>query len=267
MDLERIKRVGIAAAYKGADVLRCQFGKISQVDKKGAIDLVTEADIESEKKILSTIQRAFSDHTVLAEESGLNKAVSDYKWLIDPLDGTTNFAHQLPIFSISIAFAIKDDILIGIVLNPVNGELFSAIRGQGAQLNGSPIRVSMTTKVSESLLVTGFPYNIHEIFDPIIARYANCLQASQGIRRLGSAALDLCYVACGRFDGFWEQNLKPWDTAAGSVIASEAGAQVTDFSNQHFTVDAKEILTTNGCIHKEMLSLLQLKEGNEKRIY
>ena len=173
MDLERVKRVGIAAAYKGADVLRCQFGKISQVGKKGAIDLVTEADIESEKKILSTIQSTFSDHTVLAEESGLNKAVSDYKWLIDPLDGTTNFAHQLPIFSISIAFAIKDDILIGIVLNPVNGELFSAIRGQGAQLNGSPIRVSMTTKVSESLLVTGFPYNIHEIIDPIIARYAN----------------------------------------------------------------------------------------------
>jgi myo-inositol-1(or 4)-monophosphatase len=262
MDLERVKRVAIAAAYKGADVLRCQFGKISQVGKKGAIDLVTEADIESEKKILEIIRTAFSNHSVLAEESGLNKAVSDYKWLIDPLDGTTNFAHQLPIFSVSIAFAVKDEIFIGIVLNPVNGELFSAIRGQGAQLNGSPIRVSTTTKISESLLVTGFPYNIHEkIFDPIIARYAKCLRASQGIRRLGSAALDLCYVACGRFDGFWEQNLKPWDTAAGSLIAYEAGAQVTDFSNRQFAIDAKEILATNGCIHKEMLSLLHLKEG------
>jgi myo-inositol-1(or 4)-monophosphatase len=258
MDLERIKRVAVAAAYKGADVLRRKLGKISGIDKKGASDLVTEADIGSEKIILSTIQTAFPDHAVLAEESGENNAVSDYQWLIDPLDGTTNFAHQLPIFCVSIAFAMQDDILVGVVLNPVNGELFSATRGQGARLNDQPVRVSGATAISESLLATGFPYNFHENFDPIITRYANCLRAARGIRRLGSAALDLCYVACGRFDGYWEQNLKPWDTAAGSLIASEAGAYVTDFSNRPFTVDANEILATNDGIHKEMLSLLQM---------
>lgn len=262
MDLEQVKRVGIAAAYKGAEVLRSQFGRISRVDKKGVLDLVTEADIESEEKIVSTIRAAYPDHTILAEESGLSKTASDCKWLIDPLDGTTNFAHRVPIFAISIAFAIKDEICIGLVLNPVNAELFSATCGQGAQLNASAISVSSTARVSDSLLVTGFPYNLHEYFDSIIHRYANCLRAAQGIRRLGSAALDLCYVACGRFEGFWEQNLKPWDTAAGSLIALEAGAQVTDFSNQRFCINtSKEMLATNGHIHKEMLSLIKLKEG------
>jgi myo-inositol-1(or 4)-monophosphatase len=260
MDFERIKQIGIKAAYGGAEVLRSNFGNISRVTKKGAIDLVTEADIGSEKKILATIRDAFPDHTILAEESGLNQGSNEYKWLIDPLDGTTNFAHQLPIFCISIAFAYADEICVGIVLDPVSGELFSATRNQGALLNGKAIDVSTTAQVSESLLVTGFPYNVHEIFDQIVTRYASCLRAAQGIRRLGSAALDLCYVACGRFEGFWEQNLKPWDTAAGSLIAAEAGAPVTDFSNRRFRVDGKEILATNGRIHDEMLKLLRLKK-------
>jgi myo-inositol-1(or 4)-monophosphatase len=261
MDLEHIHRVGIAAAYKGAGVLRSHLGKISQIGKKGDIDLVTEADLESEKQIISTIQKTFANHSILAEESGLKKGGSEHRWLIDPLDGTTNYAHQLPIFAISIAFALKDEILVGIVLNPVNGELFSAIRGSGAQLNGKPIRVSSTEQVSESLLVTGFPYNIRELFDMIMARYSRCLWAARGVRRLGSAALDLCYVACGRFEGFWEQGLKPWDTAAGSLVAAEAGARVTDFSNQPFRVGSKHILATNGRIHEEMLTLLRLKDG------
>jgi len=261
MDLERVNQIATKAAYNGAEILRTYFGNISEVNKKGAIDLVTEADIKSEKEIVATIQTAFPDHSILAEESGLNLGDTKYKWLIDPLDGTTNFAHQVPIFCISIAFAIAGEICTGIVLDPVNAELFSATREKGALRNGKPINVSSTSIVSESLLVTGFPYNLREIFDPIIHRYARCLRAAQGIRRLGSAALDLCYVACGRFDGFWEQNLKPWDTAAGSIIASEAGANVTDFSNRPFNVDAKEILATNGCIHEEMLNLLRLKEN------
>jgi myo-inositol-1(or 4)-monophosphatase len=261
MDLEKVKRVGIAAAYQGAEILRSRFGKISQVDKKGAIDLVTEADIGSEEKIVSVIQTAFPDHAILAEESGLSKTTSEYKWLIDPLDGTTNFAHQVPIYTISIAFAIEDNICMGLVLNPVNTELFTAIHGQGAQLNGCPIGVSSINRTRDSLLVTGFPYDLQNHFDTIIQRYAQCLKAAQGIRRLGSAALDLCYVACGRFEGFWEQNLKPWDTAAGSLIAAEAGATVTDFSNQRFrNGTSREILATNGHIHKEMLSLLKLGE-------
>ena len=202
MDLERIKQIGIKAAYNGAEVLRSYFGNISHVEKKGAIDLVTEADVGSEKKIVATIRDAYPSHTILAEESGLNQGSNDYKWLVDPLDGTTNFAHQVPIFCISIAFANADEICVGIVLNPINGELFSATRNGGAQLNGKTINVSSTPIVSESLLVTGFPYNVREIFDQIISRYGSCLRGAQGIRRLGSAALDLCYVACGRFDGF-----------------------------------------------------------------
>ena len=261
MDLDRVKQVGISAAYKGAEVLQSYFGNITRVNKKGAIDLVTEADLRSEEKVVSTIRAAFPDHTILAEESGLKEGTLEYSWLVDPLDGTTNFAHQVPIFCISIAFAARDSVRVGIVLNPINGELFTAARDGGAQRNGKPIQVSSTSLISDSLLVTGFPYNLREIFDQIVVRYASCLRAAQGIRRLGSAALDLCYVACGRFEGFWEQNLKPWDTAAGSLIAAEAGGRVTDFSNQSFRVDAKEILATNGQIHDEMLSLLRLEEN------
>ena len=261
MDFDRVKQIGISAAYKGAGILQSYFGKITRINKKGAIDLVTEADLRSEEKVVSTIRAAFPDHTILAEESGLKEGTPEYRWLVDPLDGTTNFAHQVPIFCISIAFAARDNIRVGIVLNPINGELFTATRDGGAQRNGKPIQVSSTARISDSLLVTGFPYNLREIFDQIVTRYASCLRAAQGIRRLGSAALDLCYVACGRFEGFWEQNLKPWDTAAGSLIAAEAGGRVTDFSNQGFQVDAKEILATNGQIHDEMLSLLRLEEN------
>ena len=260
MELERIKRTGVAAAYKGAAVLRTRFGKITQVKKKGAIDLVTEADLESEAQIIAAIRAVYPDHEMLAEESGLNKGVSSYRWFIDPLDGTTNFAHQLPIFTISIAFAIQDVVSVGIVLNPVSGELFTATKDQGAELNGKPIRVSSSPRVSESLLVTGFPYNVIELYDSIITRYGRCLRAARGIRRLGSAALDLCFVACGRFDGFWEQNLKPWDSAAGAIIAKEAGARVTDFADQSYSLQQKEILATNGHIHREMLALLELEK-------
>jgi myo-inositol-1(or 4)-monophosphatase len=258
MDLELVKRTGIAAAYKGADALRARLGAISNINKKGAIDLVTEADIESEKLIIETIRTRFPGHAILAEESGLNVGESDCQWIIDPLDGTTNFAHGLELFSISIAFALNEKIVVGIVLNPETGELFTATHGKGSTLNGKHINVSNSETVSESLLVTGFPYNFHEILNPLMIRFSNCLNASLGVRRLGSAALDLCFVACGRFDGFWEQNLKPWDTAAGMLIAREAGAIITDFSNRPYTVDKKEILATNGKIHKEMLSLLEL---------
>jgi len=262
MDLEHAKRVGIAAAYAGARVVRERFGNLSRIDKKDTFNLLTEADTESEKKIITTIRKAFPDHAILAEESGASKGTAEYRWLIDPLDGTTNFAHQLPIFGISIALAKDAEIILGLVLNPMDGELFSAISGQGAELNGNPIKVSSTESVSESLLVTGFPYNFSEIEEALMMRFTICQNASQGVRRLGSAALDLCYVACGRFDGFWEQNLNPWDTAAGAVIATEASAVVTNFSNTSFTVNQKEILATNGKIHREMLELLTLEEKN-----
>jgi myo-inositol-1(or 4)-monophosphatase len=254
MDIEEAKRVGIEAIYNGARVLRNHFGRTSQIDKKGVFDLVTEADTESEKQIMETIRKAFPDHAILAEESGANKGTDEYQWLIDPLDGTTNYVHQLPFFTIAIALAVRGNIELGLILNPMDGELYAAIAGKGATLNGKSIKVSSTASVSDSLLVTGFPYDFNEIAEPAMKRFSDCQQASQGVRRLG-----MCYLACGRFDGFWEQNLKPWDKAAGAVIAAEAGAVITNFSNQPFSINQKEILITNGRIHEEMLSLLKIE--------
>ena len=256
MDLEKVKRVGIGAAYQGGKILLSHFGKISKISKKGAIDLVTEADIKSEKRINAIIQRNFPDHSILSEETGLKRGRTKYQWIIDPLDGTTNFAHNVGQFAVSIAFAADGNVLVGVVLNPITGELFTAVIGEGAELNGRPIKVSNSEVVQESLLATGFPYNFKEKIQPVMTRFENCLKASQGVRRLGSAALDLCFVACGRFDGFWEQNLNPWDTAAGFRIGSEAGAVTTDFANKPFAIEGNEILATNGKIHKEMLSIL-----------
>jgi len=256
MDIERIKHVGVAAACSGGKILREHFGKLRSVRKKGAIDLVTEADIRSEAAIIDTIAQAFPDHAILAEESGTHTG-SGGRWIIDPLDGTTNFAHNLPLFCVSIAFAVDDRILAGFVLAPLLGELFLGIKDQGAQLNGTPIFVSSTSKLADSLLVTGFPYDHQTIFEPLMRRFGSCLTATQGVRRLGSAALDLCYVASGRFDGFWEQHLKPWDTAAGFLVATEAGARTTVFSGASYSIDKDEILSTNGLIHNELLNLLE----------
>ncbi|MBC2714480.1 MAG: inositol monophosphatase [Desulfobacteraceae bacterium] len=259
MDFEQIKNTGIGAAYKSAEIINNYLGKLTSVNKKGPIDLVTEADIASEKNIIETIRSRFPDHEILAEESGLNESNdSTCQWIIDPLDGTTNFAHQIPVFAISIAFAVNSEIKVGIVLNPVSGELFTAVHGQGSTLNGGIIKVSEEKNISDSLLVTGFPYDVKQMLDPIMLRFKQCVAAARGIRRLGSAALDLCFVACGRFEGFWEENLKPWDTAAGWLIAEEAGALVTDFSGMPFTLDKKEILATNRHIHNEMKFTLEI---------
>jgi len=261
MNWETEKRVGLAAAYKAAEVLRMKLGRLKQISKKGARDLVTEADAGAESVIIDTLRAAFPHHGILAEESGADNGSAECCWIVDPLDGTTNFAHELGLFSTSIAYRERGELVLGIICSPMTDELFLAVRGGGAFLNGRPIRVSEVPTVSESLLVTGFPYNVDAIFSQMMARFAACLKVAQGIRRLGSAALDLCYVACGRFDAFWEQNLKPWDTAAGVVIAAEAGSVITDFSNSAFTPEKKEILASNGNIHPEMLSLLDLKDG------
>ena len=259
MNLDTIKQIGIKAAHEGALNIVNLVGKTS-IRKKGEIDLVTEADIGSEKSIIKVIREHFPDHAILAEETGHTAHHAEFEWIIDPLDGTTNFAHQIPHYAISIAFAVQKEIVVGIVLNPVNGDLFTAVKGNGVTLNGDPIGVSDVSSVSESLLVTGFPYNLKEIFNTVTTRFANCLRAAQGVRRFGSAALDLCDVACGRFDGFWEQNLKAWDTAAGYLIASEAGATITDFTNNPYGITDTEILATNGRIHQEMISLLKVQD-------
>ena len=265
LNLDYIKRTGIAAAYEGGKVLQSYFGQKPEIRKKGAIDLVTRADTESEKAIIKTIRSRFPDHAILAEESGLDmgehKSRARCRWIIDPLDGTTNFAHEVGFFSVSIAFERDGEVVIGVVLNPVNGELFSAMAGEGAFLNNHLITVSDTISVGESLLATGFPYDLPPLFNQLQTRFSTCLKNAQGIRRLGSAALDLCYLACGRFDGFWEQNLHPWDTAAGLRIAEEAGARITDFSNTAFSIDKNEILATNGRIHAEMITLLHTEDA------
>lgn len=256
MDLEQVKKVGILAAQKAGEVLRRFHGTELSIRKKGAIDLVTEADTASEKRIIDTILSRYPGHGILAEESGHIPGEGKYRWIIDPLDGTTNFAHGLDLYSVSIAFSVADQVVMGVVFAPASGELFAAVKGKGATLNGKAIRVSSTESLSDSLLVTGFPYNSREMMAPLLTRFSNCLAACQGIRRLGSAAIDLCYVACGRFDGFWEENLKPWDTAAGALIAGEAGARVTDFDDTAFLIDMAQIVASNGCIHSEMLALL-----------
>ena len=258
MDLESHKQVAVAAAEKSARILRKRFGNISQIRKKAAQEIVTEADTESEKEIIAVIRSQFPDHEILSEETGLKRGASDFKWIIDPLDGTVNFAHQVPIFCISIALSFQNDMVLGIILDPLKQELYSAIKGQGARLNGQPIQVSSVETIADSLLVTGFAYNVGEIFEPVITRYGNCLKVAQGLRRLGSAALDLCYVACGRFEGFWEQHLKPWDAAAGALIVAEAGGMVTTFNNHTYNIDDVELLATNGHVHREMLKLLEI---------
>lgn len=263
MDIQRIKQVGIKAAYTAGEILIKHFGKLDTINKKGAIDLVTAADLESEKAIIATIQSEFPDHGILAEESGLRNGDTQSCWIIDPLDGTTNFAHSLNIFSISIAFSHQKEIIVGIVFNPISGELFTAAKDRGAELNNTPISVSSNDQLENCLLVTGFPYNLHSIIDKLMARFQGSLTATQGIRRLGSAALDLCYIACGRFDGFWEENLKPWDTAAGLLVAKEAGGKVTNFTGHRFNLDDKQILATNGLIHNAMINMLKIEDTNE----
>jgi len=255
-NLDKVYQVAIASAYQAGKVLSQYYGQLKHVEKKGAIDLVTEADVESEKVVKSIIQSQFPKHGIVAEESGITTSQTPYEWIIDPLDGTTNYAHQIPIFAVSIAFVIDKQPVVGIVFNPVAQDLFTAIKGQGATHNGQRIRVSQTRELSESVLVTGFPYNLREIIDDLMTRFSNCLQSAQAVRRLGAAALDLCFIASGQFEGFWEQNLKPWDTAAGMLIAQEAGAHITNFSNEPYHYEMSEIVATNRHIHQDLIRCL-----------
>jgi myo-inositol-1(or 4)-monophosphatase len=257
MDLNEIKRVGTGAAYAAARILTDHFGQLTHIDKKGPNDLVTDADLAAQSRIVEMIREQYPDHCILAEEAGFQDQEStSCQWIVDPLDGTTNFAHQLPIFCVSIAFAHAGRTRVGIVLNPVSGELFTAVEGAGAHLNNRAISVSAQSELAESLLVTGFPYDFQSKIKPVMKRFEQCLAAARGIRRLGSAALDLCYVACGRFEAFWEENLNPWDTAAGALIAEEAGGRVTDFAGEPYRLDKNEILATNGRIHEAISDLL-----------
>ena len=230
-----------------------------RIDKKGAIDLVTEVDLECERLCRSILAERFPDHDILAEElssSPTEAARAPYRWVFDPLDGTTNYAHGLPIFCASLSLELDGRAIVGAIFDPSRQELFTAERGGGAFLNGQPLRPSTVAALGDALLVTGFPYDVRRKLDDLLAMFGAFLAASRAVRRLGSAALDLCYVAAGRFDGFWEQHLKPWDVSAGALIVEEAGGMVTGMDGTPFSPASAHLIASNGPLHTAMLQLI-----------
>lgn len=245
-------------AAKEAGAVQTEFlGKAHDVEFKGEINIVTEVDKRCEKLIIDQLSARFPDHDFLAEEGGGQRKDSPYKWIIDPLDGTTNYAHGYPLFCVSIALEYKGEIVVGVVYDPNRGELFVAEKSAGATLNGSPISVSTVSEMNHALLATGFSYNIRTAKQNNLDHFKDFLSCAQAVRRDGVAAIDLCYVACGRYDGFWELNLFPWDVAAGFLMITEAGGQVSAFSGKPFDVYLKEIVSSNGRVHSEMCRVLQ----------
>jgi myo-inositol-1(or 4)-monophosphatase len=244
-------------ARQAGAILRAGYEKDHQVAYKGVIDLVTEVDHQSERFLLGEVQRDFPDHHIFSEETGTIQGNDEHVWYMDPLDGTVNYAHHIPIFCVSIAYASYSDLTLGAVYDPMRDEMFLAERGRGAQLNGRPLSVTSTTELQKSLLGTGFPYNAWNTPQDNFANFVKFGKLTQGVRRLGSAALDLCYVAAGRFDGFWEMALNPWDVAAGGLICEEAGARVTnvDGGADYISPPQSVIACTPG-IHTHMLDEL-----------
>jgi myo-inositol-1(or 4)-monophosphatase len=250
-------RVAVAAAKKAGRIQREHFGRINRVEYKGEIDPVTEVDRLCEKAVVGMIREAFPAHDVLTEESPFEGKGSPWKWIIDPLDGTTNYLYGLPCFCVSVALEVKGEVVIGVVYDPILDELFRAERGKGAFLNRNRISVSKKDDLDRSFLCTGFPYDVRERPDFYLAYFREFLTRSFAIRRLGSAALDLCYLAAGRFDGFWELKLHAWDVAAAGLIIVEAGGATTDFQGGPFNIYSGEILASNGIIHQEMLQVIR----------
>jgi myo-inositol-1(or 4)-monophosphatase len=249
-DLERLAR-------EAGAILREGYNKEHQVSYKGVIDLVTEIDHASESFLIKEIQTRFPDSHILAEESGETKGVNEGIWYIDPLDGTVNYSHHIPVFCVSIAYALNASVKLGAVYDPLRDEMFSAERGKGAFLNGKPIHASNTTELQKSLLVTGFPYDTWNTEKDNFRNFEKLAKLTQGVRRLGSAALDGCYVAAGRFDGFWELTLKPWDIAAAGLIAEEAGARVTAMNGKPDYISAPQsIIAAAPGIYQQMLEEL-----------
>jgi myo-inositol-1(or 4)-monophosphatase len=253
----------IQMARDAGRILLERQGRGLQISRKGDIDLVTESDLAAEKLIVERIRSYYPRHDILAEESGASAGTagdggkSEWKWIIDPLDGTTNYAHGYPCFCVSIALERAGKLEIGVVYNPSLDEMFAAERGQGATLNDRTIRVSEIEDLNSAMLCTGFPYNVRE--RPDFARqFANFMMRAQAVRRDGSAALDLAYVACGRFDGFWEDGLNPWDTAAGVLLIEEAGGLVTDYKSGLLSIYTPKVLASNGLVHEAMMRVLEI---------
>lgn len=258
MEKKDFANFAIHLASLSGEVLKKYWGKLIHVEEKShSSDLVTNADKESEEVMLSELKKELPSHAILAEESGaIGKQDAEYLWIIDPLDGTTNYSHQYPFFAVSIGLIHRNKPIVGVVYNPIYDELFVGVQGEGASLNNHPIKVSTVNELRCSLIATGFPYNRNEIPDNNYAEFNKLTSMTQGVRRQGSAALDLANVACGRLDGFWEKGLQPWDSAAGIVLVSEAGGKVTNYKGQPFEVYSNEILTSNGGIHDALVKEL-----------
>ncbi|MBI4368082.1 MAG: inositol monophosphatase [Candidatus Omnitrophica bacterium] len=254
--MRKIKQTLEKALMEAGGILKRAVHQPIKVHYKSPLSLVTKTDKEAERRIIEIIRKRFPKHSILAEESGKSYRHT-CKWMIDPVDGTTNFAHRLPLACVSIGFEEDGILKVGGVWNPFLSEWFWAERGKGASLNGKRIRVSTNPTLRESLLVTGFPYDRRKRADYYLRFMKAFMMKTQGIRRLGSAALDLCYVACGRFDGYWEFKLNPWDQAAGALIAREAGAALSDFSGRPMDIYGNQTLVTNGKIHSEMLKIIR----------
>jgi myo-inositol-1(or 4)-monophosphatase len=254
----RFLTTAIEAVARAGDVMMSRAGMDVRIDKKGPIDLVTDVDMAIEREFRALVAERFPDHDVLAEElGGSGEVPTGPCWVFDPIDGTTNFAHGLPIFCASVALEIDGVAEVAAVYDPTRRELFTAEQGGGAFLNGQPIHVSSSAReLVDAMLVTGFPYDVHERVDEIVGLFGAFVGRARAVRRLGSAAIDLCYVAAGRLDAFWESDLKPWDVAGGSLIVQEAGGRVTDMAGGRFRSRSSSVLASNGLLHEQMLKVI-----------
>ncbi|MCL1972829.1 MAG: inositol monophosphatase [Endomicrobia bacterium] len=258
MRFSKYTKTALAAAQAGAKVLLRYRNKNLNIEYKSETDPVSQADRNAQKAIIKVIKSVFPEHGILAEEDGVNETKNDFCWIIDPLDGTVNFVHGVPIFCVSIGLKYKNEIISGVIHSPEIKEVFAAEKGKGAYLNGKKIRVSRIKDLIRSLAVTGFPYYVREKNGRVIKNFTNIMKQTQGMRRLGSAALDLAYVACGRFEFFWEEGLKSWDIAAGVLIVKEAGGTVSDYKGSKDFISKDTLLASNNnIIHKKVLRVLE----------
>jgi len=263
-NMKEFRELAIRVAKEAGDILRENLGKIKRIDYKGRLNLVTDIDRKAEEKIIDIIREKYPSHDILTEERKIEEKGSQYKWIIDPLDGTTNYVHEYPRYCVSIALEKDGKVILGVVYDPVPDELFLAEKGKGATLNGKRISVSKIDELDKSLVATGFPYDRREKVDEYLKIYREFMVNAQGVRRDGSAALNLCYTAIGRFDGFWEEKLAPWDVAAGSLVVTEAGGKVTDFKGDRHDIYEKKILASNGKIHREMEEIIKRAHKSPK---
>ncbi len=257
-----LRDAAIAFARDAGAIVREGHGRAHAPERKGRIDLVTEYDKRSEALLLQRIGERFPGHAILAEESGAHAAAgARVRWVLDPLDGTTNFAHNYPFFGVSVGVEVDGEVVAGAVYDPVRDEMFAAAKGAGATLGGRPIRISDCARLEDALLVTGFPYDVREHPERHLPLFQDFLVRAQGVRRDGSAALNLCYLAMGRFDGFWEGNLSPWDLAAGTLIVREAGGVITAYDGGPFRLEGRQVCAAGAALHPAMLEVLARHPG------